>query len=150
MQELQRSGLALQIGVSNWGICEMLEVQKGGGKLPDLLMGEWHPSYHADPLHAFLNKHGIAHIAFGSVKNLKAGEARCEVDSLAKWLQLDASSVLLKWALQQNISVIPRSTSRSHLRANLDSLTAPPTLSPEAMTTLSRRHALRPQHTVCR
>ena len=47
--------------------------------------------------------------------------------------------VLLKWALQQNISVIPRSTSAEHQEENLRAKGLP-TLSESAMTALSADH----------
>ena len=134
---MDRSTSTLKIGVSNWAVCEMLDVQKGGAKMPDVFMGEWHPSYHAEPLRDFLREHGVAQIAYGSVTRVAAG-ARHVVDSLAARLGIDVSSVLLKWALQQNISVIPRSTSRGHLRTNLGSLTTLPALVPDIMKMLSR------------
>jgi len=136
MLAVQADGLAHHVGVSNWGICHMQALAQHGLALPTVYMGEWHPSYHAEPLKAFLEAHGIAHVAYGSVQNERSKASHAATAEGIRGTPMSAEQLLLKWALQQNISVIPRSTSRDHLASNL-AVAHMPRLSPQTMTALS-------------
>ena len=109
---LKADGLAMSIGVSNWGLCQLRELQAHSQPLPDVYMGEYHPSYHAETLRDFLSTQHIAFIAYGSMYALHRS-LFAAVSAAAKPLGVSVPTLLLKWALQQNLSVIPRSVSPS-------------------------------------
>ena len=140
MQKLYASGRARQIGVANWGVCHLEELMKSADTnvRPTIYQGEWRPSYHAEPLRAFLKVHRIEHIAYGSLHLARNAKA---IKRIADLRNSTPSTVALQWALQRGLSVIPRSRSREHLSINLHAQREPPLDAP----TLAQIEQL-PQH----
>merc|ERR1719253_2094611 len=85
---------------------------------------EYHP--YVPALHRetvdYCHKHGIAVTAYGSMGSANAAAQITQQDALKQIGQLHgktAGQVLLRWALQQNVSVIPGTSNPKHMAENL-------------------------------
>ncbi|OEH76436.1 aldo keto reductase family [Cyclospora cayetanensis] len=105
------------IGVSNFMVTHLENLMEDGAKIMPMI--EWHPMCWVPELIPFAKKHNITLQAYSS---LGSGENRLlehpVVKEIAKEIQQPPSVVLLRWALQQGLLVIPCSTSQEHLREN--------------------------------
>ena len=135
MEEALRHGLVRHIGVANWGICQLQSLEKLGLTMPSVYQGEWHPGYHSEALRKYLLSHRVVQMAYGSIIMGSLSDDRT-VATIAEKLNTSQSHVLLRFALEHGISVIPGSTSRSHLAANL-AASAPPLVPTTEMQRLS-------------
>ena len=143
--ESQRLGLIKSIGVSNFNQQEMLDLANNtGGVLPELNQIQYHPwtSPTWKQLVMWQKQHHIATTAFTSLggskyhttlastskaKNQKDGGGGASsssywpplVTKLATKYSVTESQVLLRWATQQGVAVIPGSSSEPHIRENL-------------------------------
>lgn len=137
--ELQRQGKARAIGVSNFTGAHIEALVAAGLPRPQANQVELHPWSQKPELVAWLHEHGIAPIAYSSLIPLSTWRA-APGQSSAKTEQMKAdgeradspfrrmaqahgvseAQVLLRWAVQQGIAVIPKSTSPARMRQNLD------------------------------
>lgn len=84
---------------------------------------EWHPFYHQSELLDFCKENDIALQAYcslggSSVNNDALLKHPC-VTKIARKLDVTNGQVLLRWALQQDISVIPKATHPEYIRQNI-------------------------------
>lgn len=84
---------------------------------------EWHPHYYQDELLEYCRKNDICLQAYGSFGGASTGDNALLEEPLLKKIA-DAHStgvaqVLLAWALQQDIAVIPKSVSPERIRDNI-------------------------------
>ncbi|XP_055697246.1 uncharacterized oxidoreductase MSMEG_2408/MSMEI_2347-like [Phlebotomus papatasi] len=118
----QKKGILRSIGVSNYLEKHLKELQENShGILPAANQVEWHPHYHSpDDLLDYCQKQNIffqAYSSFGGGKGALTLDPI--VQSIAKKLGKTSSQVLLRWATQQNIGVIPKARSQQHIQDNI-------------------------------
>mmetsp|Transcript_28954 Transcript_28954/g.83028 ORF Transcript_28954/g.83028 Transcript_28954/m.83028 type:complete len:323 (+) Transcript_28954:56-1024(+) len=125
LQRFVHSGKIRNLGVSNFGPRQMKEIMALGGVPISANQFEFHPfseAVHRDTV-AFCHQHGIAVTAYGSMGS--SGGAQ-QVTTQGAFQQLGqqfgktAGQVLLRWAVQQNVTVIPGTGNPKHMRENLD------------------------------
>uniref|UniRef100_A0A1Y9G9P0 NADP-dependent oxidoreductase domain-containing protein n=1 Tax=Anopheles albimanus TaxID=7167 RepID=A0A1Y9G9P0_ANOAL len=99
--QLKSDGLLRSIGVSNY-------------------MVEWHPYYYQPELLEFCREKSIFLQAYSSLGSSNTSELRSDetVVALAKRLNKSSAQVLLRWAVQQNIGILPKARSRAHVEEN--------------------------------
>jgi len=129
MEALVQEGKARNIGVSNYNVQSIMDLQQYATIQPAVLQIEYHPQLQQPALLGFCQKHGIAVTGFSSfgglsyqVFNPKA-ENLLEhplVQELAKKYGKAPSQILLRFCLQKKVAVIPKSSSENRLRDNLD------------------------------
>lgn len=135
-----RDGLAKNIGVSNYLVRHLKELLANDhGIKPAVnqvssietnqfswrivkLQVEWHPHYHPEDLLQFCLKEGILLQAYSSLGGTGNPDLLSDhrVESIAKKLGKTPAQVLLKWALQQNIAIIPKARSRARIEEDID------------------------------
>ncbi|XP_026194237.1 uncharacterized protein LOC34621298 [Cyclospora cayetanensis] len=120
LEQLYEQKKVRAIGVSNFMVTHLENLMEDGAKImPMVNQIEWHPMCWVPELIPFAKKHNITLQAYSS---LGSGENRLlehpVVKEIAKEIQQPPSVVLLRWALQQGLLVIPCSTSQEHLREN--------------------------------
>nr|XP_023023609.1 uncharacterized protein LOC111511824 [Leptinotarsa decemlineata] len=119
----KKNGLTKNIGVSNYDIEHLSELLKNDhGVKPAVNQVKWNPHYHQDDLLRFCQKEGILLQAYSSLggtgdKDLLNDE---EIKKIALKLGKSPAQVLLRWAFQENIAVIPKARSKEHLEQNID------------------------------
>eukprot|EP00933_Yihiella_yeosuensis_P006816 TRINITY_DN111623_c0_g1_i1.p1 TRINITY_DN111623_c0_g1~~TRINITY_DN111623_c0_g1_i1.p1 ORF type:complete len:340 (-),score=62.37 TRINITY_DN111623_c0_g1_i1:304-1323(-) len=121
MEFLKRSGRVRAIGVSDYEI-EHLQQTLEIATLPiSVNQVEWHPYKHDEKLKAFCSKHGIATMAWSPLSGQKASAlSDPEVKSIADRHKVSPAQVVLRWSLQQNVSVVTGTAKPEHMKGDLD------------------------------
>jgi len=137
--ELQELGKTKHIGVSNWGINHLEELTDKGYPLPSVNQIELHPWSQKPELVTYLKDKKIDIIAYSSLVPLstwrhkdgenslktndmyKSGEdTNSPFKKLASKYDVSEAQVLLKWALQLNYAILPKSINIDRMRNNFD------------------------------
>lgn len=119
----KEGGLIRDIGVSNYTVRHLTELLSNCfGVKPSVNQVEWHPHYFDPDLRKFCKQNGIllqAYSSLGGSNNLKL-VSDPSVVAVAERLGKSVAQVLLRWALQQNIAIIPKARSKQHIESNID------------------------------
>ncbi|KAJ3687169.1 hypothetical protein LUZ61_016333 [Rhynchospora tenuis] len=127
MEDLVSNGLVRSIGISNYGIFLTRDCLAYSKIKPAVNQIEAHPYFQRDSLVRFCQKHGVcvtAHTPLGgATANAELfGSVSCLDDptlkALAKKYNKTIAQLILKWGLQRNIVVIPKSSKEERLREN--------------------------------
>lgn len=88
---------------------------------PALNQVEWHPRNYDPELHKYCKDNKILLQAYSSLGTSKDSSLRNDgnVKKIAIELGNSPSQVLLRWALQNNIAIIPKASSKNHLVENI-------------------------------
>ncbi len=132
MLEAKRQGLIKHAGVSNFSIKKLEDLRAKTDEMPEMLQVEVHPYLPQEELRDYCQENGIhmtAYSPLGSGDRHPAMKADDEPDlinnqtiqNIAKKHQCNPGQVLIKWAEQRNMAVIPKSTSETHIKMNLES-----------------------------
>ncbi|GCB85235.1 hypothetical protein scyTo_0025990 [Scyliorhinus torazame] len=117
MENLYRDGKFRAIGVSNYTEGHLRALLAQCQVRPAVLQVEYHPHLLQSELLAFCSESGLHLQAYSSLGTGRlVGEPK--VKGLAERLGRTPAQVLLRWALQQGIGVIPKSTNPEHIALN--------------------------------
>ena len=130
--EARQAGLAREIGVSNFGISLIDDVTKATGAAPAVNQVEWSPLlFDAETL----AEHRARGIALEGYSALRGGTLEHPaILEIAKQTGRTPAQVIIRWHLQHDVIVIPKSVNADRIRSNAD--VAGFTLTDEDMTTL--------------
>ncbi|EMC98581.1 hypothetical protein BAUCODRAFT_374705 [Baudoinia panamericana UAMH 10762] len=133
MEELYEEGLAKSIGISNYNGGLLLDLERYAKHMPQTLQIEHHPYLVQQDLLDFCKSRGIAVTAYSSFGPQSFVELDMQsakdapllfdhevINAIAKKHNKSPAQVLLRWATQRGIAVIPKSNNPSRLAANLD------------------------------
>ncbi|OJT08165.1 hypothetical protein TRAPUB_927 [Trametes pubescens] len=131
MEKLADKGLAKNIGLSNAQGSFIYDVLRYARIEPQVLQVEIHPYLTQEPLIAFCKTLGIAITAYSSFgpqgyveidahKGAKGLFEHDAVASIASKKGKTPAQILLRWALQQGLAVIPKSNNHERLVQNLE------------------------------
>ncbi|OMJ25642.1 4-dihydromethyl-trisporate dehydrogenase [Smittium culicis] len=133
MEQLVHSGLARNIGISNINASLLMDLLSYAKIKPSVLQMELHPYLTRKKLVNYAKSKDIAITAYSSfgdtsyhsmgVFDKSSGfvpllENRTILD-IAKNHSVTAAQVLIRWAVQQNIAVIPKSTNAERMSLNM-------------------------------
>jgi len=131
MEKLVDMGLVKNIGVSNFGITELQQLlyMPGLKYAPQVNQIEFHPYCQKLDVVKFCQQRGIAvtgHSSLGGGDNpwtafhpdVKLMDHPIVVD-VAKQVNRSSAQVLLRWCIQNDVIVIPKSVTKSRLEQNL-------------------------------
>lgn len=121
--DAKNKGLVNDIGVSNYTVKHLQELLANcHGVKPAVNQVEWHPYYHQSDLKKLCKNEGILLQAYSSLGGSNNQElvSDLSVCTIAKSLNKEPAQVLLRWAIQQNIGIIPKARSAQHIQANID------------------------------
>ncbi|WVQ95846.1 hypothetical protein IAU59_002945 [Kwoniella sp. CBS 9459] len=133
MERLVDIGLVRNIAISNMPGGMIMDLMTYARIKPAILQVEMHP-YHAQPdllrLAQAFNIHVTAYSSFGPTSWIGISDdvvAKCEplfthatVAEIAARHEVTAAQVILRWATQRGVTVIPKSSSEKRLKENLD------------------------------
>ena len=133
MHELQKEGLIKHIGTSNFSQKKLQHLIDLGGQKPEMNQVELHPYLQQQSLIDFCHANGIHVTAYSPLGSMdrpevlkKKGEPipleNKTIVAIAEKNQMSPAQVLIRWQLQRNISVIPKSTNPKRLKENFDTL----------------------------
>lgn len=118
-----KEGLCKAIGVSNYTVRHLTELleQCTDGIRPAVNQVEWHPHYNQQELFDFCRKEAIFLQAYSSLGSSGSTALRDDpiVQAIAKKLGKTPSQILLRWATQQNIGIVPKARSKNHIEENI-------------------------------
>lgn len=117
MERARQQGLARSIGVSNYGVRELDEVVASAKVSPVLNQVEFSPFAYRRRLLDAASRHHVATEAYsplGTGRHLSDPTVR----RLATAVGRTPAQVLLRWGLQRNLIVIPKSTHRGRIEEN--------------------------------
>ncbi len=121
LQQAQQQGLAQHIGVSNYTPKQM-RIAKAHCSSPLVInQVEFHPLLDQSLLLKTAKETGISLASYCSVARGKVFEFPL-FDDIAKAHDVSAAQVVLRWILQQGVSINPMSTKRANQAANFDVL----------------------------
>jgi len=130
MEDLERQGLAKNIGVCNLNTAGLRDLLAYAATPPAVLQVELHPYLQQPQLLKFARQHGIAVTGFsplgaGSYVELdmaRPAESALQdpaVLELAAAHGVSPAQLVLRWAVQRGTSVVPKSTQAERLEENL-------------------------------
>ncbi|KAI4895733.1 hypothetical protein NFI96_005496 [Prochilodus magdalenae] len=117
LEELHMEGKFKAIGVSNYTVRHMQELLKACKVVPAVLQVEFHPRLAQKELRALCEESGVCFQAYSS---LGTGVLLTDpvVQEVADSCGRTPAQVLLRWALQQNIPVLPKSAQPHRVQEN--------------------------------
>lgn len=117
--EARKRGWVAQIGVSNFGIAHCLQLQAAGRELPAVNQFEISPFCQESALVQFCKERAIVVMGYSPLtRGQRLGDHR--ITSISQKHKRSPAQVLIRWALQQGIVSIPKSTHQHRLRENFD------------------------------
>ncbi|WP_277870839.1 MULTISPECIES: aldo/keto reductase [unclassified Cryobacterium] len=121
LEDVNRSGAARSIGVSNFSREQVEEVIALGGTVPSVNQIELHPLHSQPELRAFHAERGIVTQAWSPLgRGLALGTS--EIASIARAHGVTEAQAILRWHLQLGTVPLPKSASASRIRENIDIL----------------------------
>lgn len=133
--DLQASGKARAIGVSNFNESHLDEIKAAGLPMPDANQIELHPWSQKPELLAYMAKNDIAPIAYSSLVPLSTwrveeGQDSAKTDdmkadgtafrAMAEKYGVSEAQLLLRWGVQNGYAVLPKSLNPERMRQNID------------------------------
>lgn len=121
--QLKNDGRLRSIGVSNYTKKHLTELlDYSGGVLPTVNQIEFHPHYQPwEDIKICRNLNILvqAYSSFGGSGNKNLLQENVIIE-ISKRINKAPSSILLKWALQQDIAVIPKTVTLKYMKQNID------------------------------
>jgi len=132
MEKLVDAGLARHLGVSNFQGSLLMDLLRHARVRPATLQIEHHPYLVQEPLLKLAKDEGITVTAYSSLGPTSFIEMGWEsatnaapllenetIKKIAEKMKKTPAQVLLRWATQRGIAVIPKSNNQARLEANL-------------------------------
>ncbi|KAI1280721.1 Glyoxal reductase [Halotydeus destructor] len=123
LEQLVAEGLIRSIGVSNYTTSHLEQLLLHCKVKPVLNQVEFHPLCYQKELLDFCNKNGIVLQAYSSLGSAEGYAELTQIpviNDIAKNRGVSVPQVLLKWALQHNVPVIPKTAKEERLQVNMD------------------------------
>ena len=147
MEDALADGKCKAIGVSNFTVQHLKELKKTARVMPMVNQVEFHPYHSQVELLKYCREEGIVLQAYASLGGQDATASKWEklggplmqhetVVKIAQAHKVTPAQVLLKWALQQGVVVIPKSVSKDKIQQNADTVRQAFTLSDTEMAEL--------------
>lgn len=123
LSKLHKAGICRSIGVSNYTIPHLKELLADCDDSPlSVNQVEWHPRYNQPDLAEFCKQNDIFLQAYSSLGSSDNSRLRNDpvITKIANKLDRTPAQILLRWAYQQNIGILPKASSRQHIQENFD------------------------------
>ena len=115
--DAREAGLVRSIGVSNFLPEHLDELVEETGVVPSLNQIEHHPLLTQPAIRAACERHGVAVEAWSPIMQGRFGEEPA-LGEIARAHERSEAQVVLRWALQRDVIVIPKSVSRERIAEN--------------------------------
>jgi diketogulonate reductase-like aldo/keto reductase len=121
LEEINKTGKAKNIGVSNYNTDHLKEAIKGSKTIPAVNQIEFHPFVYArqKPVFEYCQKHGIVIEAYSPLAH-GHGIDNPTVSSLAAKYQKTNAQVMIRWCIQHGTIPIPKSSHPRRMHENID------------------------------
>src|SRR5262245_21370859 len=116
-EALQDQGLTREIGVSNFGTDKLEQLLRDGRRTPAVNQVQFSPFHYRRRLLDYCSDHGMVLEAYSPLERGR-GVHNPTVAAIAERLDRTPAQVLLRWALQHDTVVIPKSSDRERIVSN--------------------------------
>ena len=117
LESLQRHGLTKEIGVSNYSRNQLETLRQNGFTTPAVNQVRFSPFHYRRDLLEYCNEHRIVLEAYSPLEQGR-GLDDPTITTLAEQLRRTPAQVMLRWAIQHQTVVIPKSSRQERIRAN--------------------------------
>ncbi len=121
MQDINREGLSRAIGVANFHADRLVDLIDHNEVTPAVNQIETHPFFQRQADHDLMRKRGVQHQAWGP---LAEGRNNLFTDPLLKEIAeahgKSVAQVVLRWLIQRDVVVIPKSVRPERMAENFD------------------------------
>jgi diketogulonate reductase-like aldo/keto reductase len=117
LESLQKRGLAREIGVSNFGRHRLETMMRGASRVPAVDQVQFSPFHYRRRLLDYCLQQGIV---FEAYSPLARGQGLQDpiIAAVAERLDRTPAQVMLRWAIQHQAVVIPKSSRKERIRSN--------------------------------
>jgi diketogulonate reductase-like aldo/keto reductase len=119
LESLQQRGLARTIGVSNFGINRLAKLMRGVSRMPAVNQVQFSPFQYRRRLLDYCLEQGIVFEAYSPLERGK-GLQEPTIATIAKRLDRTPAQVMLRWAIQHQAVVIPKSSRKDRICSNAE------------------------------
>lgn len=117
LEKLLADGYCRAIGVSNFTVRHLRELLPGAESVPMINQVESHPLLTQEETRAFCREQGIAVEAYSPLtKGLRLGHPA--ITQIARKYERSSAQILIRWGLQRELVVLPKSTNPERVRQN--------------------------------
>jgi diketogulonate reductase-like aldo/keto reductase len=117
LESLQRLGLAREIGVSNFGRDRLGKLMRGASRTPAVNQVQFSPFQYRRRLLDYCLEQGIVFEAYSPLERGN-GLQDPTIAAIAARLDRTPAQVMLRWAIQHQAVVIPKSSREERIRSN--------------------------------
>lgn len=132
MLECKKEGLSKHMGVSNFSIKKLEDLLSKTDDIPENNQVELHPLLQQNELFEYCSKKGIHMTAYSPLGSGDRSESMKQDDepnmleldtikALAKKHNAEPGQILIAWSYHRGTAVIPKSTSKKHIKDNIAS-----------------------------
>jgi diketogulonate reductase-like aldo/keto reductase len=122
MEPLVEKGLVRSIGISNYSVQQMEDLLKYCKVKPVTNQCEAHPHFPNSEVAQFCKENGMVFTAYSSLGNVSAEQESCLTDplvvKLAQRYGKTPAQILLRWGLQRDYMILPKSVSVQRVADN--------------------------------
>ncbi len=119
LERLREEGVVRTIGVSNYAIRHLEELQGRSGLTPSVNQVELHPFVYDPELLEYCARHRIVVEAYSPLtRGRRLDDPR--IASIARAHRKSAAQVLIRWGLQHDLVELPKSVHEERIRENAD------------------------------
>ena len=128
MEECVKDGLVKQIGVANFSVSKLTDLNSKSDIKPSVNQVEIHPYFPQNDLKKYCDNEDIVLTAYSPLgnpgldrnpENPKILQDQ-QIKQIADSLKVSPAQVLIKWAIQRGTSVIPKSSNPNRLKENFE------------------------------
>jgi diketogulonate reductase-like aldo/keto reductase len=116
--EAHDDGLARAVGVSNYGIPQIDELKSATGRLPSVNQIEWSPALYDDETLLAHRERRVQLEGYSPLKATNLSDRR--LASIAEVHGVTPAQVVIRWHIEHEIVVIPKSTHAQRIAENFD------------------------------
>ncbi|KAF8331675.1 Aldo/keto reductase [Cantharellus anzutake] len=116
--DAQKAGKIRSVGVSNYGVHHLEEIQKEGLPAPTVNQIEVHPFCQQKPIVEYCNERGIVVEAYSPLVRGRASDPT--VLRIASEVDRSPFQVYLRWSLQRGFVPLPKSATPSRIKSNAE------------------------------
>ncbi len=114
--ELQAEGLARDVGVSNYSLAQLDELERATGRLPTVNQVEWSPALFDHDVVDGHRRRGVQLEGYSPLRQTNLRDPR--LVRIANAYRVTPAQVVLRWHVEHRIVAIPKSTNAARIAEN--------------------------------
>jgi 2,5-diketo-D-gluconate reductase A len=116
--EAEEDGLARTVGVSNYSVAQLDELERATGRLPSVNQIEWGPALYAEATLSAHRQRGVQLEGYSPLKTTNLADRLLLL--VAESRGVTPAQVVIRWHLEHDVVVIPKSTNPERIAENAD------------------------------